>query len=80
MNLQRKLGTSMPGYDEPGEAGVCPACGHTPTKHYRLTRLDKLLKAAKSTQHCTAKDDATGPSGLPEVCMCHNSYHLGHFL
>lgn len=81
MNLRGTLSEKMPqGYDVPGVAGVCPACGHTPTKHYRLTWFDKLMRAAKSSRHCTALEDGQGPAGHPPTCMCHDPYHLRHFL
>lgn len=80
MNLRGMFITSTPGYDEPGIAGVCRTCRHTPTKHYRLTWLDKILKVAKSSQYCTAQDNGENPSGYPERCMCSDSYHRRHFL
>lgn len=81
MNLRGILiAKPRPGHDEPGEAGVCPTCEHTPTKHYRRSWIDKLMKTAKSSQHCTGHEDSPDISGMPDVCMCSDSYHRRHFL
>jgi len=65
-------GRTPAGHEEPGEAGVCPRCEHTPTPRYRLSWVDKLMKTPKSTQACTAQ--------TPDICMCQDSYHYRHFL
>jgi hypothetical protein len=81
MNLRGILAApTRPGFDQPGAAGVCGSCEHTPTKHYRRSWIDKLMKTAKSSQHCTAQYDSQDGSGMPEVCMCSDSYHRRHFL
>jgi hypothetical protein len=70
----------VPGYDEPGSAGACPECEHTPTKRYHRAWVDKLVKTTKSSQHCTAKEDSQDSNGMPEVRMCSDSYHRRHFV
>lgn len=68
-----------PGYETPGSEGVCRSCEHTPTKRYRRSWLDVVLRKAKSVHKCTARDDAENASGYPEPCLCTDSYHYRHF-
>lgn len=59
---------------------ACPRCDHAPSRHYRHSWLDKLLRSAKSEQYCTVYDEGDNPSGHPELCLCSDSYHRQRFL